>query len=155
NILLFVISGGLVALDLYRDALLTAGIVLINVVIGIIQEIRAKRQLQKIALLNRPTTAVLRSGEVREIDPSEIVVGDIMVFTAGDQFPADALLRTDSPVQVDESNLTGESDPLIKRKGDVLLSGSACLTGSGMAEVLNVGEKSAAQRVTSQARAYR
>lgn len=92
---------------------------------------------------------------MREIDPSEIVVGDIMVFTAGDQFPADALLRTDSPVQVDESNLTGESDPLIKRKGDVLLSGSACLTGSGMAEVLNVGEKSAAQRVTSQARAYR
>lgn len=155
NILLFIISIGLVALDLYRDAVLTAGIVLINVVIGIVQELRAKRQLQKIALLNRPTTAVLRNGEVREVDPSEIVVGDIIVFTAGDQYPADALLRTDSPVQVDESNLTGESDPVTKRKGDVLLSGSTCLAGSGMAEVLNVGEMCATQRVTSQARAYR
>ncbi|MEZ4521824.1 MAG: HAD-IC family P-type ATPase [Thermomicrobiales bacterium] len=155
NILLFVISIGLVVLELYRDAVLTAGVVLMNVVIGIFQELRAKRQLERIALLNRATTTVVRNSERVEIDPSEVVVGDIIVFATGDQFPVDALLRTSSPVQVDEANLTGESDPVSKRPGDVLLSGSACVSGSGFCEALNVGEKSATQRVTSQARAYR
>lgn len=155
NVLLFVISAGLILLDLYRDAVLTAGVVLINVVIGIFQEIRAKRQLEKIALLNRTTTTVIRNSERAEIDPAEVVVGDIIVFRAGDQFPVDGLLRTDAQVLADESNLTGESDPVAKRSGDVLLSGSSCLSGSGLCEALNVGEKSATQRVTSQARAYR
>ncbi len=155
NILLFVISIGLIALDLYRDAVLTAGIVLINVVIGIFQELRAKRQLERIALLNRSTTAVIRGGERIEIDPSEVVVGDIVSFVPGDQFPVDALLRSHTPVQADESNLTGESRPVRKHQGDMLLAGSSCLVGSGIAETLNVGEKSATQRITSQARAYR
>lgn len=149
------ISIGLIALDLYRDALVTAGVVLINVVIGIFQELRAKRQLEQIALLNRETTMVIRNSQRVEIDPSEVVVGDIIVFESGDQFPVDALLRTDTPVLADEANLTGESDPVPKSRGDVLLSGSACLSGSGLCEALNVGEKSATQRVTSQARAYR
>lgn len=155
NILLFVISAGLILLELYRDAVVTAGVVLINVVIGIFQEMRAKRQLQQIALLNRETTMVIRNSERVEIDPSEVVAGDIIVFATGDQFPVDALLRTDTPVLADEANLTGESDPVPKRRGDMLLSGSSCLTGSGLCEALNVGEKSATQRVTSQARAYR
>ncbi len=155
NVLLFVISIGLILLDLYRDAVVTAGVVLINVVIGIFQELRAKRQLEQIALLNRATTTVIRSSQRVEIDPSEVVAGDIIVFAAGDQFPVDGLLRTDTPVLADEANLTGESDPVPKRRGDMLLAGSACLSGSGMCEALNVGEKSATQRVTSQARAYR
>ena len=155
NILLFVISAGLIVLELYRDAVLTAGVVLINVIIGIFQELRAKRQLEQIALLNRETTTVIRDSQRTEIDPSEVVVGDIILFSSGDQFPVDALLRTDTPVLTDEANLTGESDPVAKRRGDVLLAGSACLTGSGLCETLNVGEKSATQRVTSQARAYR
>ena len=155
NVLLFVISAGLILLDLYRDAVLTAGVVLINVVIGIFQEVRAKRQLQKIALLNRTTTTVIRDSQRTEVDPSQVVVGDIIAFKAGDQFPVDALMRTNAQVLADESNLTGESDPVAKRSGDVLLSGSSCMSGSGLCEALNVGEKSATQRVTSQARAYR
>ena len=155
NVLLFVISGGLITLDLYRDAVVTAGVVLLNVVIGIVQEVRAKRQLARIALLNRSVTTVVRDGERTEIDPADVVAGDIILFGVGEQFPVDALLRTDSEVQVDEANLTGESDPVSKRRGDILLSGSVCLTGSGICEALRVGDKSAAQRVTSQARAYR
>ncbi|CAN5503113.1 HAD-IC family P-type ATPase [soil metagenome] len=134
---------------------MTAGVVVINVVIGIFQEIRAKRQLQRIALLNRSTTKVVRNSQQIEIDPADVVVGDIIVFEAGDQFPVDGLLRTDGFVLADEANLTGESEPVSKRKGDVLLSGSACISGSGRCEALNVGEKSATQRITSQARAYR
>jgi cation-transporting ATPase E len=155
NILLFAISIGLVILELYRDAVLTAGVVLINVVIGIVQEFRAKRQLERIALLNRATALVVRAGERREIDPSEVVVGDVLIVSAGDQLPVDALLRSEATLSVDESNLTGESDPVTKRRGDVLLSGSACVSGSGTCETLRVGEKSASQRITSQARAYR
>ncbi len=155
NVLLFVISIGLILLDLYRDALLTAGVVLINAVIGIFQEMRAKRQLERIALLNRETTTVIRNSQRTQIDPADVVVGDIILFTTGEQFPVDALLRTETPVLADEAILTGESDPVPKRKGDVLLAGSTCMTGSGLCEALNVGEKSATQRVTSQARAYR
>jgi cation-transporting ATPase E len=155
NILLFAISIGLVILELYRDAVLTAGVVLINVVIGIVQEFRAKRQLERIALLNRATALVIREGERREIDPSEIVVGDVLVVSAGDQLPVDAILRSEATLNLDESNLTGESDVVTKRRGDVLLGGTVCTTGSGICETLRVGEKSASQRVTSQARAYR
>lgn len=155
NILLFAISGGLIALGLYRDAVLTAGIIIINIGIGIFQELRAKRKLEQIALLNRPTATAIRDGTQQEIDPNEIVTGDLLIIQAGDQIPVDAVLKTDGEMQIDEANLTGESDLVRKRLGEELLSGSYCIAGGGVCEVIRVGDESSAQRITSEARSYR
>ncbi len=155
NVLLFAISIGLVVLGLYRDAVLTAGIVVLNVGIGIFQELRAKRKLQQIALLYRPTVTVIRDSKPQEISPEEMVSSDVFLIEAGDQLPVDATLLSDHPLQVDESNLTGESELVTKRKGDELYSGSSCMVGSGVCRATLVGEKSSVQRITAQARSYR
>ncbi|MFW6074325.1 MAG: HAD-IC family P-type ATPase [Chloroflexota bacterium] len=155
NILLFAISIGLVILGLYRDAVLTAGIVILNVGIGIFQEIRAKRKLRQIALLHRPTTTVIRDSRKQEITPDQIVAGDVLLIEAGDQIPVDGELLSESPLSVDESNLTGESDLVRKRQGDDLLSGSICMVGSGILRATRVGGRSMVQQITARARSYR
>ena len=155
NILLFTISAGLVALGLYGDALVTAGLVIVNVGIGIFQEVRAKRQLDSIALLNRPTAAVIRDGRSEQVDPSDLVLGDAVVLKAGDQIQVDGTIVSDGEVGVDESNLTGESDLVRKRRGDAVHSGSVCMTGSVIYEATDVGEDTIAHKMTEQARAYR
>lgn len=155
NILFFAISTGLVILGLYRDAVVTAGIVLLNIVIGIFQELRAKRKLEKIALLHRPTVTVIRDSQPQEITPDQMVSGDVFLIEAGDQIPVDAELLSSHPIQVDESNLTGESELIQKQPGDDLLSGSSCMVGSGVCRATQVGERSAVQRITAQARSYR
>lgn len=155
NILLFGISAGLIALGLYGDAVVTAGLVIINIGIGIFQEIRAKRQLDGIALLNRPRALVLRAGRQDEIDPSDVVLGDFVVLKAGDQVLVDGLVVSEGEAGIDESNLTGESDLVRKHRGDTLHSGSVCMTGAATYEATEVGEDTVAQKMTAQARTYR
>jgi cation-transporting P-type ATPase E len=89
NTVLFAISGVLILLGLYDDAAVTAGLVLINVILGIIQEVRAKIKLERIALLTRPRATVIRNGAEKTIDPGEIVQGDTLKVSAGDQILAD------------------------------------------------------------------
>ncbi len=155
NILLFLIAAGLIALGQYRDALFTGGLVALNVVIGTYQEVKAKKQVQRIALLNRPDATVIRDGQRQAVDPTGIVLGDLVVVQAGDQIPVDGKLMTDTVITMDEANLTGEADSVQKRQGDELFSASICLSGSGIIQTLRVGDNSAAQKVTSQARSYR
>jgi cation-transporting ATPase E len=155
NLVLFTISGMLLALQLYGDAVLTAGLVLGNVAVGAIQETRAKRQLDRIALLNRPRALVLRDGAETEIAPEAIVLGDCLLLRPGDQVFVDGRLVTASALGMDESLLTGESDTVPKRPGDDVASGTYCMSGSGVYEATSVGAETTANRITARARQHR
>ncbi|NDJ74781.1 MAG: HAD-IC family P-type ATPase [Chloroflexi bacterium] len=155
NVILFGIMFVLVLVGEPGDAFVTGGVVMLNVTVGVFQEVRAKRQLDQIALLTRPQVTAIRGGEQREIDPSEIVVGDALVIEPGDQIVVDGRLLTDKRIDVDESLLTGESDHVPKEQGDELLSGSFCVSGSGVFEAEKVGTDSFAYQLTAGAREYR
>lgn len=155
NILLFAIAILLVVLGLTGDAVVTAGLVLANVVTGVIQEGRAKRQLDRIALLTRPTATVIRDGKEQTIDPREIVLGDSLRLVAGDQVLVDGVLVHGGPIGMDEALLTGESDLVRKQLGEQVFSGTFCMTGSGVYEAQQVGASSVANQITVGARQFR
>lgn len=155
NMVLFGIGVILVLLGLYTDALLSVGIAFMNVVVGLVQEMRAKRALDKIALLTRPKATVIRAGQTHTVDPTEIVVGDILLVKAGDQIVVDGKVVGENKMDVDESLLTGESDLIAKHPGDPVYSGSFCVNGSACYEAEQVGLKSVANQLTAGARAFR
>jgi cation-transporting ATPase E len=155
NIILFGIMIVLVLVGKPSDAFVTGGVVLLNVGIGVFQEIRAKRQLDQIALLTRPKVTVVRDGQEQQVDPGEIVVGDALLIRPGDQIAVDGTLISDRRVDVDESLLTGESDHVPKERGDQVLSGSYCVSGTGVYMAEKVGRESFAYQLTTGAREYR
>jgi cation-transporting ATPase E len=155
NTVLFAIGIVLILMGQLGDAVVTAGLVLMNVVVGVVQEGRAKRALDQIALLTRPKATVVRDGRQRIIDPSEIVLGDVLVVHPGDQIVVDGQVIGDGRIDVDESLLTGESDLIPKRAGDAVYSGSFCVTGSVAYEAQRVGADSMANQLTTGARAFR
>ncbi len=155
NVILFIIMVVLVTIGKPSDALVSGGAVLINVVVGVFQELRAKRQLDKIALLTRPKVTLIREGQTREVDPSEVVLGDALKIKPGDQIVVDGRLITDQRVDADESLLTGESDHISKERGDQLLSGSYCVSGEGVFVAEGVGTDSFAHQLTAGAREYK
>ena len=154
NNILFAIGLALVALGQWRDALASAGLGLLNAVIGVVQEARAKRKLDQITLLTRPTVTVVRKGQEEAIDRGELAVGDVVCVQAGGQVVADGRLLGNGRLDMDESLLTGEADPVRKHAGDELLSGSFCISGSGHYEAQAVGADSYAARVTRGAREF-
>jgi cation-transporting ATPase E len=155
NVILFGIMIVLVIIGEPGDAFVTGGVVLINVVIGVFQELRAKRQLDRIALLTRPKVTVIRDGQEAQIDPGDVVLDDALVLHPGDQIVVDGRLLTSRRIDVNESLLTGESDFVPKEKDDELLSGSFCVTGSGVYRAERVGSESFANKLTAGAREYR
>src|SRR5437763_9377513 len=120
NNILFILCLALLFFGQLSEALVSAGTVLFNVVISVIQEIRAKRSLDRIALLTRPKATVVRDGQEQSIDPRELVQDDLLILHAGDQIVVDGPLLGDGRIEVDESLLTGESDPITKQNGDRL-----------------------------------
>ncbi len=157
NNTLFVIGIALLALGRYSDALVSVGLGIINAALAAVQELRAKRQLDRLQLLAREPVTVVRDGSERRVPPSEVVVGDLVRVRSGDQIVADGpLVTADGPsarVEVDESLLSGESAPIAKAVGDVLLSGSSCSGGEGLLRAEAVGADSHAGRLTIAARA--
>lgn len=140
-------------LDSPRDALF--GMVLVfNALIGIVQEWRAKRTLDRLSLLSAPRARVVRDGMRREIPREEIVLDDLLELHAGDQVLVDGEVLASDGLEVDESLLTGESVPTVKSTGDVLLSGSFVVSGMGSFRATAVGEEAYAQRIAAQARRY-
>ena len=123
----------------------------INTAIGIIQEIRAKRSVDKLSLLSMRPVRVIRGGRKVEIRPEYLVRDDIAEFHPGDQIPADGILRS-GEMQVDESLLTGESDAVTKKAGNALLSGSFVLTGHGRVQLTAVGADAYAAKIAAAAR---
>ncbi|MFT4039822.1 MAG: HAD-IC family P-type ATPase, partial [Thermomicrobiales bacterium] len=155
NITLILIGLVLIGMGRPRDALLASGLAVINGIVGVIQEARAKRRLEQIALLNRTQASVVRDGALAQLDPTQIVRGDVLRIQPGDQVFADGTLLPGSAVQMDESLLTGEADPVGKAPGDTVSSGSFCLTGAGWYRADHVGAESTAAQMTANARAYR
>ncbi|HLL50451.1 MAG TPA: HAD-IC family P-type ATPase, partial [Thermomicrobiales bacterium] len=155
NITLIAIGIVLVAMGLYRDALLASGLAVVNGLVGVFQEARAKRRLDQIALLNRTDATVVRDGVERTIDPVLIVRGDVLRIRSGDQVFADGTVVGNSTMEMDESLLTGESDPVPKHPGDTVSSGSFCIAGSGWYQADRVGAANTAAKMTAGARAYR
>ncbi|MBO7368846.1 MAG: HAD-IC family P-type ATPase, partial [Clostridia bacterium] len=125
-----------------------------NIIIGIVQEIRAKITVEKLSLVKAPTATVIRSGEKKVIPVSELVIDDIVLFSEGDQIPADCVL-IDGEAEANESLLTGESVPVFKKNGDALLSGSFIVSGSCYALVDKVGSDCYVQTLTIKARKFK
>ncbi len=154
NLVLFVVSGALVVLGLPIDAGLTALPVLGNVVVSAAMEASAKWRLDRLRILSTPRATVIRDGTERSIDPTRLVRGDVVAIKRGDQVVLDGEL-VDGQVEVDKSLLTGESDPLVRCEGDPLLSGSVCVSGTGLMRVTRVGLESYANQLTAQAQSMR
>lgn len=116
-------------------------VVLANLLIGIVQEIRAKRTLDKLSMLNAPKAIVVRDGKKQEVPAETLVLDDIVFFQAGNQICADAVVL-EGEVSANESLLTGETDEIRKKPGDFLMSGSVVAAGSCYARLEKVGEDS-------------
>jgi cation-transporting ATPase E len=154
NLLLVAISIVLVLLGLYGDAAVTIVLVLVNVVVGVYQEARAKQTLDRLSILTRPTATILRGGTEVIADQRDAVLGDLLIVRLGDQLMLDGRVA-DGEMEVDESLLTGEADRIPKAPGDEVLSGSVCVSGSATYRATRVGSESFANRLTSAARAFR
>lgn len=154
NNILFALGLALVLVGRPVDALVSLMVISTNVVVGIVQEIRAKRTLDRIALLTRPTAAVVRDGTLTHVSPDELVLGDLIILEAGDQVVLDGRLASGN-AGLDESQLTGESDVVRKRPGDAVFSGSFSTSGSARYIAEKVQDASFANQITAGARSFR
>ena len=121
-------------------------IIIINVLIGIIQEIHGRNLVKKLSILTSAKCKIIRNGKENEIDINEIVLDDIVILSQGDQIPSDAFVL-DGEIEVNESLLTGESDTILKTKNDKLLSGSYVVSGKCYAQIEKVGEDNFANQI--------
>ncbi|HEY7537426.1 MAG TPA: HAD-IC family P-type ATPase [Gaiellaceae bacterium] len=142
------------AFGLWQDALFL-GILVANIAIGSFQEIRSKRALDRLASLVAPDAAVVRDGLDRRVPVEEVVVGDLVRLTAGDQVVADGTVVAADGLALDEANLTGESEPAVRGAGERVWSGSFAVEGAALFAVTAVGPESRAAQVTATARAFR
>ncbi len=143
----------LLALGQWKDALFGFAVIA-NVLIGVLQEYRAKRALDRLTLVHSPVARVMRAGSPADIAVVDVVLDDILVLRAGDQIPADSMILEAGRLEIDESMLTGEVEAVVKQPGDQVLSGSGVVAGSGTARVIRVGADSFAHKMTSEARRF-
>ena len=129
-------------------------VIVINSLIGIVQELLAKRKLDQLAVLSAPVARAVRDGETSEIDVAAVVLDDILDLRTGDQLPTDGVVTTSEGLELDESLLTGEADPIAKRPDDTALSGSFVVAGAGRMQVVAVGADSYARRIAQEARRF-
>lgn len=150
NLIFLVLAILLCLVGSFRD-LTFLPVIIANTLIGIIQEVRAKKVLDNLTMLNAPKATVVRDGKRSLIDAEELVVDDIVIFKAGAQVCADAQVCA-GEVQVNESLLTGESDEITKHAGDQLMSGSFIISGQCHARLDKVGEDSYISKLTLEAK---
>lgn len=150
NILNFVLALFVLLVGSFKN-LLFLGVIFSNTIIGSFQGIRAKRTIDKLSLISAPKVTVLRDGALQTIAVSEIVLDDVMHLSNGQQICADAIV-CDGEVEVNESLITGESDPVVKHAGDELLSGSFIVSGSCYAQVEHIGSENYANRIANDAK---
>lgn len=155
NIVLFLISLVLIVLGRVDDVGVIAFVISTNAIVNIYQEIRAKRKLDRIALVTRPKVTLIREGQEKVTDPNDIVVGDLLIVHPGDQIVVDGSVVGDGEVNMDESLLTGESDLIAKQAGDLLYSGSFCVSGTAYYTAEKVGKDSYANQLTAGAKTFR
>ena len=137
------------------DIIFSGGTVWLNMIVGIIQEMRAKRTLDKLAALSVRNARVRRNGQSVEVPADQIVLDDLVELTPGDRVPVDGEVVASHGMEIDESLLTGESDSISKQAGDQTLSGSFCLVGTGIIRASGIGAESYANKLTTTARAVK
>ncbi|MBS5195550.1 MAG: cation-translocating P-type ATPase [Clostridiales bacterium] len=137
----------------YKNSMFV-GIIIINTVIGIIQEIRAKKTIDKLAILTESKAVVLRDGKKWSISTEKLVLDDLIYLKTGEQVPADCRILEGS-LEVNESLLTGEADNLGKREGDELFSGSFVTAGEACCQIIHVGKDNYASQITSEAKEFK
>lgn len=153
NLIISILTVVVLAVGEPGDALF-AGVMVVNTAVGVVQEVRAKRTLDRVRLLVVPVVAVRREGRLVEIRPDEVVLDDLLELRAGDQVAVDAEVVTGDGLEVDESALTGEAEPVTKRPGDEVLSGSVILSGGALAIARRVGDRTTFHRLVTQAREF-
>lgn len=154
NLILIILLIPLAMFGLWGD-MLFGGVLVANMAIGIIQETRAKRALDRLALLVAPQGRVLRDGQPVDLPIPRIVPGDVVLLEPGDQVVADGDLVRATVLSLDEAVLTGESDAVARAQGDQVLSGAFCVAGSGAYRVTAVGADSFAERLAAEAKGTR
>ena len=150
NLIFLVITILLIMVGSFRN-LTFLPIIIGNTVIGIVQEIRAKKTLEKMSLLNAPHADVIRNGSVKQISTDELVKDDVILLTAGKQICADAVVISGN-IQVNESLLTGEADEVEKTEGSTLMSGSFVVSGECYARLEKVGNESYISKLSLEAK---
>lgn len=150
NLIFFIIAVLLCVVGSFRN-LTFLPVVIGNSLIGIFQEIRAKKTLEKMSILNSPHAVAIRSGRQVKISTEELVKDDVVVFSAGDQICADAVVISGN-IKVNEALLTGESDEIEKVAGSSLMSGSFVVSGQCCARLVNVGEEAYIYKLTKEAK---
>lgn len=129
-------------------------VVVANTVIGVVQELRAKHTLDRLSVLVIPRARVVRDGETRELPTRQIVIDDVIECRPGDQIPVDGILLAATELEVNEALLTGEAEPIAKSRGELVLSGSFVVSGSGRLQAVQIGEASYARRLARVARKF-
>jgi len=150
NLVFFMLAACLIFVGAFRDLMFMI-VVIVNTVIGIVQELRSKKTLDRLTLLTAPKARVIREGKEVTLSTEETVLDDIAIFSAGNQIYADAIIL-DGSVQVNEALITGEPDEITKKPGDTLLSGSFVVSGSCRARLEKVGRDSYVSKLTIEAK---
>ena len=153
NLYNLIIAIALLAVKAYTNTFFFL-IITVNVIIGIVQEIHGRNLVKKLSILNASKATVIRNGKEQKIDIEEIVLGDVILLSQGDQIPSDSYVL-EGEVEVNEALLTGESDLILKSKEDKLLSGSYVTSGKCYAKVEKVGEDNFANSIISATKKYK
>lgn len=153
NLFNLLIAIALIAVKAYTN-LAYMLIIVVNIIIGVVQEIHARNLVQKLSVLKVYKANVIRDGKEKEINIDEIVLDDLIVLDSGKQICADSVVMS-GEVEVNESLLTGESDTILKQKGDKLLSGSYVVSGKCYSKVEKVGKDNFAEQITSETKKYK
>ncbi len=152
---IFLLAGALIYVREYRDAWFISVVIVVNSLIGIVQEIRAKRVLHRLELMSAPRARVLRDGQAVEVQYDSLVVGDEIILRAGDELPADATVTVSKGLELNESMLTGESAAVEKAVGDTVLAATTVLAGEGTARVTAVGDQTKAGAISQVLKRYK
>ncbi len=153
NLLNILIALALVLVHAWSNLFFLA-VIACNIIIGILQELHAKKLVDTLSLLMRQRASVMRDGVLCSVDAQDLVVDDIMVLSSGEQILCDAVL-IQGEAEINEALLSGESDPIHKRKRDQLLSGSSMISGKCYAQVVHVGEDNYANRIANEVKEFR
>lgn len=150
NLINAILAGLIIFVGSYKN-MLFLGVVISNIIIGIIQELRAKRVLDRLSLITQPYVYVIRNHKKEKIHMNDFVIDDIALMTTGSQVCADAIVK-DGKLEVNESLITGESDIIVKKVGDYLYSGSFVVSGNAKVQIIHVGKDNYAQTIMADAK---
>lgn len=151
---IFLLAGALLYVREYRDAWFMSVVIFVNTVIGIVQEIRAKRVLKKLELMNAPVARVERGGEIVEVPYDKLRLGDVLHIRAGDELPADGDVVESRVLELDESMLTGESAAVEKSAGDKVYAATAVVAGEGVYAAKALGQDTRAGAISAVLQRY-